>query len=366
MNPRARLHKMRVLGSGFKSSEYELYRLGDRTPEACVRFMNHRQLHRLYRTHVNQGGQKHILEDKWLSHFVFAGLGIPTPETLGLYHPVFGRTVSEEALTTERDFVGLAPPGGEVDWIFKPRGGQQGEQIHRFCGTVDNLGAFLERLGNTTRRYYGTRYDGWIVQQRLQQHADLQKINSSCINCVRIVTFHDTSGTITVDFSILRLGTAGSMADNWYKGSLSVHVDPDTGRMGQGVSCPTSGSRWYQVHPDSKVHFTGTRVPYWEDCVELSRRVAANFSGTPSVGWDIVVTPEGPVLVEGNANWGLESVQIHSDGYLTDPVRERLKTYDLEFPDQLRRLPAAVFAVLLNHLRRSRFGRRWNRPGPVF
>jgi hypothetical protein len=41
----------------------------------------------------------------------------------------------------------------------------------------------------------------------------------------------------------------------------------------------------------------------------LALRAHRVFYDFPSVGWDVAVTPEGPVLIEGNYNWNVVLTQ---------------------------------------------------------
>ena len=52
-----------------------------------------------------------------------------------------------------------------------------------------------------------------------------------------------------------------------------------------------------------------------------------------SIGWDVILTPTGPVLLEGNPSWGLNMVQVHSKGYLTAETRQRLQRYGVVLPN---------------------------------
>jgi hypothetical protein len=83
-------------------------------------------------------------------------------------------------------------------------------------------------------------------------------------------------------------------------------------------------------------------------------RAAAALSGIRSVGWDVVLTPEGPVIVEGNAAWCLPLVQVHTKGYLTDEVRAELARYGAMFPDEPVSLSRALVRLLGYQWQRSR------------
>ena len=68
-------------------------------------------------------------------------------------------------------------------------------------------------------------------------------------------------------------------------------------------------NRFVEKHPDTGVPVVGMEVPYWNQVLELSRRVAQAV-GLGYVGVDIVIdAARGPLLLEANARPGL-AIQI--------------------------------------------------------
>ncbi len=65
---------------------------------------------------------------------------------------------------------------------------------------------------------------------------------------------------------------------------------------------PTFGLR-VACHPDSGVVFDGFVVPRFFEAVDLVKACHSLLPGLHSIGWDVAVTPEGPVLLEGNDDW---------------------------------------------------------------
>ncbi|MBN9282025.1 MAG: hypothetical protein J0H37_07220, partial [Hyphomicrobium denitrificans] len=47
----------------------------------------------------------------------------------------------------------------------------------------------------------------------------------------------------------------------------------------------------------------GFRLPDWTLVTELALRAARTFLPLRTIGWDIALTPDGPVIVEGNRWW---------------------------------------------------------------
>ncbi len=51
-------------------------------------------------------------------------------------------------------------------------------------------------------------------------------------------------------------------------------------------------------------------MPYWEEVKSLALRAATAFPWVHGVGWDIAISEQGPVLIEGNRAWSPELMQM--------------------------------------------------------
>jgi hypothetical protein len=360
---------LRLLGSGFTREEYCLYRFDQLSDiREAMQYLSHRHNHRIHLPAVNWGAQQYFLEDKWATQFFLSGLSIPVPYTWGLYHPAFGVAGDGSAFRTPEDVAAVLGPHLPLRLIVKPRGGRKGRNVMRvdmyrasdggivvMAGDSElPLAAFLASLPIEASREYDGSYHGWLVQACLQQHEFLNRINPHTVNSIRVVTFITADDRVGVHMAALRLGRATGVADNWDRGGVSVAVDASTGVLGQGLTKPRYGGQWTSVHPDTGERFEGQQLPEWSRVVDVCCRAAAALSGIRSVGWDVVLTPEGPVIVEGNATWCLALVQVHTRGYLTDEVRAELARYGAVFPSEPVSLPVALLRLLGYQWQRSR------------
>lgn len=361
--------KTRILGSGFGHREYSLYGFAQfENPEFAMSYLSFEGNHRCYQPCVNHGHEKNLLEDKWMTHLILSALAVPVPHTLGLYHPVIGLSASGSPLRMPGDFCALLGSDDVAELIFKPRGGARGNSIMKVTIRKREDGSLVvchdgrtiaaaEFLANLPTGSFDPRtdsYPGWIVQEVLQQHPFLAAFNPSSVNTFRVVTFMDIEGRIHIHHSILRVGCGGNAVDNWDKGGLSIQVDPKKGQLGKGVRKVEFGGDWSVSHPETGVTFEGQLVPNWNSILELCKHGARIFSGARSIGWDIALTPHGPVVLEANADWGLPSVQVHGGGYLSDAVRAQLAAYGAVFPTKLRPLPLAILHLMRKRWSRSR------------
>ena len=148
-----------------------------------------------------------------------------------------------------------------------------------------------------------------LLQEVVTQHEDVNKINPYCINTIRIITMRSDSGKIHVFAASIRLGTVkDSFVDNRAVGGAAVGID-ENGRLKKyGFQHAKFGTKISQ-HPVTGLVFEGYQLPCWDEVVELVKRAHKAIINVQSIGWDVALTPDGPVLIEGNDNWEIANPQ---------------------------------------------------------
>lgn len=162
---------------------------------------------------------------------------------------------------------------------------------HVVRGTID-LEKFLEITKNRA----------FFIQDYIEQHEALKALNPSSLNTIRIITtkFNKKPQILCAG---LRIGkNSKTIVDNVSKGGCLVGIDEKTGKLQKYGFF--SDKRAITKHPESKIKFEGYQVPFWKECVQAAKKLQAMSPGYTSVGWDIAITPKGPILIEGNATWG--------------------------------------------------------------
>lgn len=64
-----------------------------------------------------------------------------------------------------------------------------------------------------------------------------------------------------------------------------------------------------KCHPDSKMTFFGFKIPYFDEAISLVKKAHKSLNKIHSIGWDVAISRDGPVLIEGNDNWEIQSIQ---------------------------------------------------------
>ena len=105
--------------------------------------------------------------------------------------------------------------------------------------------------------------------------------------------------------TILRMGRAGRRFDGLGAGGVGVSVDVESGRLAASGLVRTGGDTgWYDRHPDTGVVFDGLALPFFEEAKTLSCQFHESLPFFHTIGWDMAFTPDGPLVIEGNENWG--------------------------------------------------------------
>jgi Sugar-transfer associated ATP-grasp len=101
------------------------------------------------------------------------------------------------------------------------------------------------------------------------------------------------------------------VADNFAVGGIACSVSLEGGVLGIGVfKSSVNRDRSVRTHPDSGAAIEGQSLPHWPAVKELAVAAHTAFPRMPSVGWDIAITDDGPVLLEGSGVWCVDLAQM--------------------------------------------------------
>lgn len=315
--------------------EYYIYQLGKRDVDSSKlkEYLITSWAVRELRPRLNSKLWETVLSNKVLFHQHMLRHNLPVAGFFGLFHPSYGYSHTGEQLKTAADFQGLLQtiPGQTI--IVKPVDGFKGAGISKYTVGTDGrltLDGKLFSVPDMVEKI--SKGNGFLIEACLVNHAVIREYNPSSLNTCRIVTLVNKAGGCRVLFATARFGRVGSVADNWSAGGVAVGVDVETGVMGKGLILPQYGGEWVNQHPDSKVLFTGQMIPYWQETLDIVRQAALTLPWCHSIGWDVAITPEGPVIVEGNSQWNPSLGQAFIGGMLTPELREELTELGIKLP----------------------------------
>jgi hypothetical protein len=253
-----------------------------------------------YQLKMNPKGYRELLENKikFLGHFgELAGRQWATFEMLQQDSALLQRFLEDEK--------------GKV--VVKYSRGQCGQQV-RVIETGNIAGRDLLDL------MVRNKFD--LIETFVVQHDDLMRIAPRGLNTIRMVTQFISESDIQIVGAGLRLSIYESV-DNMGAGNIVLPLDLRSGITTDSASYADITKQDVKTHPLTGLDLVGFRVPHWEACKDLAIEAARLTPENKSVGWDIAVTKTGPVLIEGNHDWGHESLQV--------PLRKGIKKKLLQF-----------------------------------
>jgi hypothetical protein len=141
-----------------------------------------------------------------------------------------------------------------------------------------------------------------LAETYITQHPELNRLSPSGVNTVRIFTQLNSRNEVELLGCRQRI-SVDSPIDNLAAGNLAAPIDEETGIInGPGIYSDITKAPEV-LHPVTGVSIVGFQVPLWEECKQLAVDAALEHPENRSIGWDIVVTENGPGLIEGNHDW---------------------------------------------------------------
>ncbi len=175
-------------------------------------------------------------------------------------------------------------------WTDGTRGFTAGELLARLC----------ERAGA----------GGAILQPRVANHPATEVISNGFLVTLRLVSGRFPGGAPFLVAAACRMPAGAGRVANLSGGPVVAAIELETGRLAAAERA-FPGEGLFELHPDSGGRIAGRPLPFWEESCELVLEAHRAFGAFPSIGWDVVLTPDGPLLLEFNTLWAPSILQVH-------------------------------------------------------
>ena len=255
-----------------------------------------------------------LVTDKGVLYLYCRALGLRTPELFGIVHKVGDGWIRPHVVVRDRDGWERAVATLPREFVVKPTLGHGGRGV-RVLDSRDGMlvepgGRALTAGALWDELRADPEFDCHVVQERLHNHPELVEMaGAGTLHTVRIVTLVDDDGAVEVLFGTMKLGIAGSGVDNLAHGTSGnafCGVAVEDGRL-MWTRTPRADLHGVVVTPPPTDAAGRPRhLPLWDEACALVRDAAPHFLPLRTLGWDVAMTPRGPVIVEANAHWGME------------------------------------------------------------
>lgn len=162
----------------------------------------------------------------------------------------------------------------------------------------------------------------YIFEETIIQHSALDKLNKSCVNTIRIDSFIDSDGIVETISAYLRMSIANKHVDNASSGGCFVGIDLEEGKLKELAFTSITKARGAMLreHPITGIVFKGYKIPYIKEAKELITHLAMLVPNQRLIGWDVAITEDGPIVIEGNDKYDITLNDLAYGGYKSHPV----------------------------------------------
>jgi hypothetical protein len=285
--------------------EYYAYALW--RPERRMNIDNYLYSHeaaRLFKL-LNRPLQIDPIGDKLAFYEMCIATALPTPAVLAAFAPTGKLLGFQSGQPPERDLfvkprVGLAGLGAER---FRWQGGAFESDRGR-CIRRQDLIEYLEARARTEERTL-------LVQPVLSNHPHLRVKTNEALATARLVT-GQSDGDVVAIFGFIYFARSDHITAQ--HGHVAL-IDVASGRVVRppvpdGSGAKSSNPQAHNGSNDARMNQNPALIlPDWHAALrhaEVAHRLCSNIA---FVGWDIAFTRDGPMLLEGNANWSGDEYQ---------------------------------------------------------
>jgi len=209
------------------------------------------------------------------------------------------------------------------DLVLKPTLGHGGAGVEAWRYRADQSvwehdGQGLDQRGLCDRALALGRTGGCIVQEGVEVAPELRALSHKGVCTLRILTYQFPGESPLVLLRVVRIPTGDSYADNIHVGGIAAAVRSD-GRLGPACGRYYTGATQVD-HPDTGELIEGFELPpqLLSDAEQLCLRAHVVFRDFAFVGWDVILSGRGVLLLEGNSLPCVDLAQVPSGVPLGD------------------------------------------------
>lgn len=172
-------------------------------------------------------------------------------------------------------------------------------------GPVINGVALPDFLRNTLAKCGAIYAEPYFIQ-----HPQVSELAPTAVNTIRVITVVNRDQSVAIVGSVLRI-SVDCEVDNYAAQNLAADVDSETGVvLTGGIRRRAACDEFKERHPVTGVPIKGFQIPHWDAVVAMVKEAALVVPSVRSVGWDVAIGPDAPVLIEGNSKWNKGAWQI--------------------------------------------------------
>ena len=260
-----------------------------------------------YINHLNSGGGKEvrrILDDKYILY-----------KRLRPYYlrDMIEISDPEKDLDVFSDFVKK-----HHEFVVKPLDYYGGIGVHK--ASLDDYGsdyktalANLLNEGAEISNVHRSKSHKMVLEELIVQDESLAQLHPESVNAVRATAVRGKDGKIHLYHPWIKVGMNGTFVASAVLDGYDAEIDPETGIViSDGYQ---ENGNVYVTHPNTGAVIKGFQIPQWGEMVKMVGELMELMPEFGYIGWDLVLTPNGWCVMEGNYNGDFMFQLINGRGY---------------------------------------------------
>lgn len=147
-----------------------------------------------------------------------------------------------------------------------------------------------------------------VLEDVVVNHHELAEINPYAVNTMRMVTLIGDDGEPNLLFAAQKFGNGKRIVDVF---GMHAPIDTETGVISVPFhSGNTTSDVFYTKHPTTGRSLEDLRIPFFKEAKEMILEASMVVPQMRYIGWDVAVTENGPLIIEGNNYSAYDYMQL--------------------------------------------------------
>ena len=168
----------------------------------------------------------------------------------------------------------------------------------------------------------------FLIEETIIQCKELQRLNPYAVNSFRIVTFLNGKDVYILG-NALRINVDKEVSIGCSDAYVRLNEDGTN-----ATPFVDDLANIYEKHPLTGEDLTKIKIPYIKEAFDMVKKAALEMPEIRYIGWDVTITENGPIIVEGNEypSYGLVQYYLLSEnpkkgqlGYIADIIGDEIK-----------------------------------------
>jgi hypothetical protein len=295
----------------------EAFRLGlfnpDLSNDELSKYISRKKLTKIQEA-INPISWASLLKDKGIFYRYCMALGVPIPKLYAIFlKKVAGWSCGSPVLTSREDWKKLFDCQLPEAFIVKPAQGAYGEGLNIFSRSnkrfIDASGQAYESVDLYDALLSNPQHESFIIQEQLNNHPELIRLTGiQALQTVRFITIVDKNSRCSILHAHFKPIIGQYFVDTFIDGltgnvEAAISLNDGFLKPANQIMANGSGPTIIPIHPKTGIPFEGFQLPLWPQTCRLVKETSLKFLPIRTIGWDVAITPDGPLIVEGNIWW---------------------------------------------------------------